>query len=423
MSKVNKTTLKNGIRILSRRMPHVRSVSMGVWVNAGARDETPEQNGLSHLIEHMIFKGTAKRSAYEIAKQFDAIGGQTNAFTTMETTCYHARVMDTQLETMADILTDIFLNSVFDENEVERERPVILQEIGMVEDSPEDYVHLLSGYAFWGEHALGRSILGTRENVMGFDAGAIKRFFHRLYQPDRILISVAGNVAHQQIVDLVAPAFEQVPAGNGFPERTCPVTGSEIRLHQRQLEQAHVCVLTPGLAVTDPRRYTLSLINSILGGNMSSRLFQEIRERRGLAYSIYSFVSSHVDTGMFGVYVGVDPARVRETTALIVQQMRRIKEALVDDAELRDAKEFTKGSLFLSSESSDNQMARLAQNELHFGRAFSLDEVVAGIEAVSVEDIRELAGALFTQDRLALTLLGPVAEKSVFEALGQALGD
>jgi predicted Zn-dependent peptidase len=423
VSKVNKTTLKNGIRILSKRMPHVRSVSMGVWVNAGARDETPAQNGLSHLIEHMIFKGTDKRSAYEIAKQFDAIGGQTNAFTTMETTCYHARVMDTQLETMADILTDIFLNSVFDESEVERERPVILQEIGMVEDSPEDYVHLLSGGTFWGEHSLGRSILGTRENVMGFDAETIKGFFHRFYQPERIVISAAGNVDHQQILDLVAPAFEQVPAGNGFPERICPVTGSEICLHQRQLEQAHVCVLTPGLPVTDPRRYAFSLMNSILGGNMSSRLFQEIRERRGLAYSIYSFVSSHVDTGMFGVYVGVEPARVRETTTLILQQLRKIKEAVVEEAELRDAKEFTKGSLFLSSESSDNQMARLAQNELHFGRTFSLDEVVAGIESVSVEDIRELAGALFNRDRLALTLLSPVAEKSAFEGLGQALGN
>ena len=216
---VNKTILKNDIRILTKRMPYLRSVSMGVWVDVGARDETAEESGLSHFIEHMIFKGTSKRTGFQIAKEFDAIGGHTNAFTSMENTCYHAKVMNIHLVTMVDILTDIFLNSVFDENEVERERPVILHEIGMLEDTPDEYVHFLAGNVFWGDTPLGRSVLGTRNNIMRFNGDMIKNFFHRLYQPERIVIAAAGNLDHHQFVDLIAPAFESINPGNGFPER------------------------------------------------------------------------------------------------------------------------------------------------------------------------------------------------------------
>lgn len=415
---VEKTTLENGIRIVSKKMPHARSVSMGVWVNVGARDESKLESGLSHFIEHMIFKGTRKRSAFQIAKEFDAIGGHTNAFTAMETTCYHARVMDTHTETMVEILSDIFINSVFDPAEIDKERPVILQELGMVEDSPEEYVHVLSGYNFWGEDSLGRSILGTPQNIIQFDAQMIKKFFQRLYQPDRIIISAAGKLDHNRLVDLVQPAFETIKTGNGFPQRTTPQNCSVVDLTHRELEQMHICLSAKGLSIIDPRRYTFSLLNTILGGNMSSRLFQEVREKRGLAYSVYSFISSHGDTGMFGVYVGVAPKRALETTQLVLDEIGRLRKKPVESFELEGAIEYTKGGLLLASESIDNQMVRSAQNEIHFGCDIPLQEIVEKVEAVTREDILELANELFDPHQMALTLLGPAeGDKKEFEAI------
>jgi len=409
--------LHNGIRVLTKAMPHVHSVSMGVWVNVGARDETPGESGLSHLIEHMIFKGTTKRSAYQIAKEFDAIGGQTNAFTTMENTCYHARVMDTHLETMVEILSDILLNSVFDEREIERERPVVLQEIGMVEDSPDEYIHVLLSQNFWGDHPLGRSILGTRENIMRFDADKLKMFFQRFYQPDQIVIAVAGNLEHERLLDLVGPAFETIKPGNGFPQRIPPAGKSHFDATHRDLEQTHICLGTNGLSITDPRRFAFSLMNTILGGNMSSRLFQEIRETRGLAYSVYSFISSHFDTGLFGAYAAVDPASAPETTQLILNAFNALQTTRVDALELQGAKEYTKGNLLLAAESSDNQMVRLAQNEIHFNEYIPLQTVVDKIEAVTADNLKDLAQDLLNDHKMALTLLGPVSNTDVYEAM------
>lgn len=414
---VNKTSLKNGVRILTKKMPYTRSVSMGVWVNVGSRDEIHAENGLSHFIEHMIFKGTKKRTAYQIAKEFDAIGGQTNAFTTMETTCYHAKVMDTQIETMVDILSDIFLNSVFDAEEVERERPVIFQEIGMVEDSPEEYVHVLAGKAYWNDNGLGQSILGTRENIIAFDAEMIKNFFHRNYQPERIIISAAGNLEHDRFLDLVGPAFESVLPGDGFPDRVTPKGRSLVEIHNRDLEQVQLCLVTKGLAITDPQRYAFSLMNTILGGNMSSRLFQEIRERRGLAYAVYSFISPFVDTGMFGAYMGVDPQKAKTAVELILKEIRKLGNVPVDADELNDAKEYTKGNLLLSSESVDNQMVRLAQNEIHFGQHIPMKSIIEKIESVTKEEILELASNLFRTNHMALILLGSAEDKKAFEDL------
>jgi len=411
----DKTVLKNGIRILTRKMPHTRSVSMGVWVNAGARDENPAENGLSHFIEHMIFKGTRQRSAYQIAKEFDAIGGHTNAFTTMENTCYHAKVMDTHTDTMVEILSDIFLNSVFDPREIEKERPVILQEIRMVDESPDEYVHLLSGKNFWGNNPLGRSILGSPENIIRFDADLIKTYFQRLYQPDRIVISIAGNVAHSDIVDRVGPAFESIKPGNGIAERITPQSRSLVDLNDKDLEQVHICLGTLGLSITDPRRYAYSLLSTILGGNMSSRLFQEIREKRGLAYTVYSFIASHVDTGMFGIYLAVDPTRALEATDLVLNEIDKLGAEPVTAAELQGAIEYTKGSLLLASESNDNQMVRSAQNEIHFNRIISLPEIIKKIESVTTAEISELSKSLFENNKMSLTLLGPVKNKKPFE--------
>ncbi len=394
-------------------MPHVRSVSMGVWVDVGARDESTVENGLSHLIEHMIFKGTRRRSAYDIAKEFDAIGGHTNAFTSFETTCYHAKVMDTRLESMVDILSDIFLNSIFHPDEIERERPVILQEIGMSEDNPEDYLQTLASRAVWGDTSLGRSILGPRENISTFTSEDVKKFFKRLYQPGRILISAAGNLDHDHLVGLVREGFEKIEPGNGFPERSAPAILSSTGVFQRELEQEHLCINTPGISVTDDDRFAFSVLNTILGGNMSSRLFQEVREQRGLAYSVYSFASSFMDSGLFGLYAGIAPDNTELTLELMLKQLDRLKRAPVKSTELLDAREFIKGNLLLAAESNDNQMVRLAQNEFNFGCYIPVSDVVAKIEAVSAGDVQDLANRLFDRRKFSFTLLGPVKQVSM----------
>ncbi|NNG02214.1 MAG: insulinase family protein [Desulfobacteraceae bacterium] len=417
MQQINKTTLDNGIRIITKNMPYVRSIVMGVWVDVGSRDETTDHSGLSHFIEHMIFKGTQKRTAFEIAKEFDAIGGQTNAFTSMEHTCYHAKVMDSQMDTMVNILCDIFLNSVFDPMEMEKERPVILQEIGMTEDNPEEHIHVLSGKNFWGDHPLGQSILGTRENIMGFDADTLKRFFHRFYQPDQIVISVAGNMEHNRVVDLMGPYFESIHAGNGLPDRHKPKGIHEVNVHQRTLEQAHICLMTEGLAIDDPDRFAQSLLNTIVGGNMSSHLFQNIREQRGLAYSIYSFICSHADAGMFGVYTGVESKHIAETLRLILKDLRRMAGIPVSPTELRDAKEFTKGNLYMAAESPDNQMFRMAQNELRFNRHIPMAEIVDKVEKVAADDILRVGQRLFSANEFSLTVLGNSEAAALYKGI------
>jgi len=411
----NKVTLGNGIRIVTKRMPNARSVTMGVWVNVGARDERPEESGLSHFIEHMIFKGTEKRSAVQIAKEFDAIGGQCNAFTSKENTCYHAKVIDTCLGAMVELLSDIFLNSVFHANEVERERQVILQEIKMLEDTPDEHVHVLMAQAVWGNHPLGRSVLGSPETVAEFDSATIKEYFGRAYQPERIVVAAAGNLEHEAFGALVSRAFAVVRERNRFPERTVPAMDRVISAHPKNLEQVHICVGTKGVHVTDPRRYAGSVLNVILGGNMSSRLFQEIRERRGLAYAVYSFLASYSDTGMCGVYVGADQSHIREILEIIITEMKKIKEEPVDSTELKNAKAYLKGGLYLGAESTENQMTRLAHNEIHFGRHIPLKEVEGDIEKVTAEDILELSRDIFQNDSASLTLLGPVDDERAHE--------
>jgi predicted Zn-dependent peptidase len=318
--------------------------------------------------------------------------------------------MDSHLETMVEILTDIFLNSVFDQQEVDKERPVIFQEISMVEDNPEEYIHVLSSNAYWGDNPLGRSILGSPENLRRFNSDSIKSFFGRLYQPSHIVIAVAGNIDHPHIVDLIGPAFSGIAAGRGFPARITPQGDPQVQLHQRQLEQVHLCLCTQGFSITDQRRFAFSLLNTIFGGNMSSRLFQKIREQRGLAYSVYSFVSSFVDTGMFGAYVAVNPDNACEAAGLMIEDMRQLAAAPVELAELEAAKNYTTGNLLLASESVDNQMVRLAQNEMNFGRYVPLQEVVDSIGAVSPDAILDMARTIFEDDRLALTTLGPMSD-------------
>ena len=319
------------------------------------------------------------------------------------------------MDTMVDILSDIFLNSVFDPLEIEKERPVILQEIKMVKESPDEYVHLLSGKNFWGDNPLGRSILGSQENIIQFHADQIKNYFHRLYQPDRILVSVAGNVDHSHLTDRLQPAFESIEPGNDISERVTPRSRGLVTVNEQDLEQVHICLSTPGLSIKDPRRYACALLNTILGGNMSSRLFQEIREKRGLAYSVYSFMMSHADTGMCGIYLAVDPAKALEATVLVLGELDKLGSKPISSAELKGALEYTKGSLLLASESNENQMVRSAQNEIHFQRDITLQEVIVKIESVTAADILALSKKLFTRNKMGLTLLGPVKDKKSFE--------
>lgn len=412
-----KTVLANGVRVLTQKIPHVRTVSMGVWVNVGARDEKQTENGISHFIEHMIFKGTRKRTAGQIAREFDAIGGHTNAFTAMELTCYYAKVMDAQLETMVDILSDIFLNSKFDRDEVEKERPIILQEIGMVEDSPEEYLQILSTNNCWGNHPLGRSILGCRDNVVRFEAATMRRFFQNFYQPDQILVAAAGNLDHDHFIRLIGPAFETIQARHHLSARLPPLGRRAISATYRDLEQIHISIETDGLSLVDPRRYILSLLNTILGGNMSSRLFQEIRENQGLAYSVYSFTQTHVDAGTFGIYMGVSPDKVGDAVPMALGELEKIRRHPVHPEEIRAAAQYLKGNILLAADSVDNQMVRLAQNELYFGRPIPLQEILTQIDAVTPEAISELAGDLIDLNRLSLTTLGPIEDPVLFEKL------
>jgi predicted Zn-dependent peptidase len=412
-----KTVLDNGIRIVTKSIPFARSVTTGVWVNVGARDEKAEEGGLSHFIEHMIFKGTERRTALDIAKEFDAIGGQCNAFTSKENTCYYAKVMDTHVDTMMDLLSDIFLNSVFDAEEVERERQVILQEIRMVEDTPDEHIHVLLVQGLWGNHPIGRSILGNHETVNRFDANTIKAYFGRAYQPERIVIAAAGNIEHAPFSESIARTFEVVRKGNSFPERTTPTMDWAAHTYPKKLEQVHICLGTRGVHATDPKRHACALLNVVLGGNMSSRLFQEVRERRGLAYSVYSFVSSYSDTGLLGVYVGVDKSNTDQVISLIMKEMKRLKETPIDDSELRNAKEHLKGGVYLAAESTDNQMTRLAHNEITFGRYVTLDELTRKIEAVTAEEIMALADETFKDKAVTLALLGPIDGNAPYQQI------
>ena len=396
------------MRVVTEQIPHLHSVSMGIWLNVGSRDETENESGLTHFIEHMLFKGTEKRSAQEIAKQLDAVGGMSNAFTSKENTCFHAKVLDTHLPLVVDILSDIFLHSVFDRAEVEREREVILQEINMVEDTPDEYVHILFNRNFWDGNPLGRPIFGGIKTVQSFTREMILGYLNRGYHPDRIVLSAAGNLNHEKFLALVEPAFNTIKRHSHTLNRKVPTINSRVELYPRDLEQIHLCLGARGTSLVEKERYSCSILNVILGGSMSSRLFQEVRERRGLAYSIYSFLSSHTDAGMVGIYGAVRPDNIKETLDLVRHELRRFKDEPISDTELRAAKEHIKGGIYLAAENTDNRMSRLAKNEIIFERFVPYEEIEAGLEGVTVEEVQTLAQQLFRREYMSLVLLGQV---------------
>ncbi len=409
----NKTTLDNGIRIVTEEIPHLHSVSVGIWVDAGSRDEERDESGITHFIEHMLFKGTFRRSSLQIAKEFDAIGGLSNAFTSKEHTCLHAKVIDYHLPMIIDILSDIFLNSKFDEEEMNRERAVILQEICMVEDTPDDYIHILLSEHFWGDHSLGRPIYGYRETVQSFDKPKIKRYMRKHYHPGRIVIAAAGNVEHDGLIRLVQNSFGNLAKDPNSYKRSRPQPKPEINCTTKELEQTHLCIATQTCSLKDHERYLCGVFNIILGGSMSSRLFQEVREKRGLAYSVYSFVSMHSDTGMLGIYAGVHKDKLNAALEAIRGTIAELKTKPVNEDELKLAKDHIKGNMYLNAESSDSRMSRLAKNEILYNRLVPFEEIEENLESVTANEIRDWVNETFESDKLAMEILGPVNKNEI----------
>jgi len=407
---VNKTILDNGIRVLTEEIDHVRSISIGAWVEGGSRHEDGLTNGTAHFIEHMLFKGTRRRSAFEIASAIDSVGGVMNAATGKELTSFYIKIPDYHLEMAIDLLADIFTGSRFDETEIGRERSVILQEIRMVEDTPDDYIHDFFEGMFWTNHPLGLPILGTKERIEAFGRDDLLRFFQARYRGRRLVLSAAGRLKHDRFVELSRHAFGSL-TGNTLSEPTeAPVVKPGIAVLRKELEQVHLIVGTTAPSAVSPQRHTGFILNAVLGGSMSSRLFQEIREKRGLAYEVGSYVTPYMDAGLFGIYAGTGAENVREVLRLIREEMERIGLDLLSEGELRSAKELLKGHFLLGMESTDNRMTGLARSEICFGRQMTPEEVVERIEAVGSKDVRDLASRMFRSDALSIAAIGPVSE-------------
>jgi predicted Zn-dependent peptidase len=401
---MNKHQLSNGLRVLVEKMPTLRSVSFGIWVKIGSRNESTVQNGISHFIEHMLFKGTDKYTAKDIAEVFDGIGGNVNAFTTKEYTCYYAKVLDEHLPIAIDVLADMFFHSQFDVQELDKERNVILEEISMYDDTPDDLVHDLLAKASYGEHSLGYTILGTEDNLNALASEDLRQYMKEHYNIQNTVISVAGNV-DDRILELIEQHFGQFANNGVSSEYTEPPFSGEAVYQTKQTEQNHICLSLPGCSILDERIYGMILLNNTIGGGMSSRLFQEIREKRGLAYSVYSYHSSYMDSGLFTLYTGTAPKQTEEVLKVSLDIIGEIIAKGMTESELRKGKEQLKGSLILSLESTSSRMNRMGKNELMLGKHYTLDETLARIEAVEMEQIDSLIKQLFASP-FALAMVG-----------------
>ena len=410
---VSKTILDNGIRVISEEIDHVRSVSIGAWVEGGSRHENGLNNGAAHFIEHMLFKGTDRRSAFDIASAIDSVGGVMNAATGKELTSFYIKIPDYHLELAVDLLADLFTGSRFDEKDIDREKSVILQEIRMVEDTPDDKIHDFFEGLFWRGHPLGLPILGTKERIEAFRRDDLLHFFQTRYRGRHLVITAAGNLKHHRFEDLVRRSFGSL-CGSSVCERIeVPVARPGKDVLWKELEQVHLLIGSPAPSAVSPERHAAFLLNSVLGGSMSSRLFQEIREKRGLAYEIYSYLTPYRDAGLFGIYLGTGRDRVREVLGLVRECQERSCSERLTEKELRSAKELIKGNFLLGMESTDNRMTALARNELCFGRQVTPEEIIEQIEAVGSEQIRMLAGKMFRPEALTVAALGPVSEEAL----------
>ena len=404
---IRRQKLPNGLTIITEQMQHIRSASIGIWLQTGSRDEDAEWNGISHFIEHMVFKGTKNRTAEEIARQVDSIGGNLDAFTAKECICFNVKVLDEHVPTALDILSDLVLNPNFDQADIARERGVILEEIKMDEDNPDYLVHEIFTQNFFKDHPLGKPILGTKETVKRFEREPVVDAYAHRFAPGNIIVSAAGNLDHDKFVELVTKQFEHMkPSKNGF-HSSAPKTFSRITLRNKKaLEQVQLCLGVPSHPIAHEKRHAGYILNTLLGGGMSSRLFQNIRERQGLAYSIYSDLNPYRDTGCMAVYAGTSLASASKVVQSVVSEFRSLKATPVPEEELRRSKAQLKGSLMLSLESSSARMANLARQEMYFDRFYDLDELIAKIEAVTVEDLSALANEFFQTESVAVTVLG-----------------
>ncbi|WP_427138567.1 M16 family metallopeptidase [Psychrobacillus psychrodurans] len=408
---INKITCKNGLRIVSEHIPYVRSVAVGIWVQAGSRYELPEENGLTHFIEHMLFKGTEKRTAKQIAEEFDRIGGNINAFTSKENTCYYAKVLDHHAEHAVEILADMFFHSQFDANEIEKERQVVLEEINMVEDTPDDIVHEYLWQAMYENDPLGSPILGTEETLNSFTKEKILAYMKKHYTPENVVISVAGNIP-EGLIQHIETLFSPLDQNNN--EKIDVATPNLKPVHVenfRETEQAHLCLAYPSLSVKADNIYSLVVMNNILGGSMSSRLFQEIREEKGLAYSIYSYHSSYEDTGALAIYGGTSNNQLEELSESIQQTIQSVLEKGFTETEVSNAKEQLKGNLLLGLESSNARMSRNGKNELLYGEHRSLDEVSESIDEVTLQSVMDLAAETFSH-KPAISIIIPKVDQN-----------
>ncbi len=404
---IKREVLPNGLIVLSEEMSHIRSISIGIWMKTGSRDELAERNGISHFVEHMLFKGTTTRTAQEIAREVDSIGGNIDAFTGKETICFNIKVLDEHVPIAIDILSDLVLNPVFAPKDITREKGVILEEIKMDEDNPDYLVHEIFTQNFWKDHALGKPILGTKESVRSFQQEILFDFYRQRFAPNSMIISAAGNLNHREFTDLINARFadlKRVP--NGFHEPAPTITPHLITRNKRSLEQVQLCVGVESHPISHEKRYVSYILNTILGGGMSSRLFQKIREEQGLAYSIYSDLNPYRDTGCLSIYAGTSVESTPSVVDSILAEFREFKAGGLPAEELRRAKDQLKGSLMLSLESSTSRMSNLARQEMYFQRFFSLDETIEQIEMVTADEIAEMSQQLFQPERVAVTVLG-----------------
>ena len=406
---LRRTVLPNGLIVLTERMDHLRSVAMGVWIKSGSRCEPAETNGISHFVEHMLFKGTRSRSAQAIAREMDSIGGNLDAFTGKETICFNVKSLSDHVPVALDVLADLVLHPTFAAPDIERERSVILEEIKIDEDNPDVLVHELFTQSFWKGHPLGKPILGTRETVKNFNRDILFDFYHRVYAPKNILITAAGSLEHDHIVRLIRERFEDLQERGPLPSDQVPTSSAPIILKNKEsLEQVHITVGVPAYPLAHDMRFALYILNTVLGGGMSSRLFQNIREKQGLVYSVYSELNLFSDTGCTTIYAGTGVETARQVVTSVIQEIVNIKQDLIGEDELRRAKDYLKGSLMLSLESTSSRMSNLARQELYFPRFSSFDEMLASIEGVTREQVQQVAQEFFQTDKVALAMLGRV---------------
>ena len=399
--------LGNGIRVITETMLQMRSVSIGVWVASGSRNETASENGISHFIEHMLFQGSARRSAEDIARITDSIGGHLDAFTGKELTGFTAKVLDQNLPLVFDVVSDLILNPVFREADIEKEKGVILEELKMDFDNPEYYIHELFVRNFWKSHALGRSIIGTRKTIKSFQSDKLREYHRRCYVPSNIVVTAAGNLRHDEFVKLAENAFGHLPNTGPLPPENKPHTHALIELrNKRSLHQVHLYLGTPSYPLAHDRRHICYVLNTILGAGMSSRLFQNIRERQGLAYAVMSDLNMYRDTGYLAVYAGTSIENARRLIDSVMHEFRALRETPVGEDELRRAKDHLKGSLVLGLESTSSRMTNLARQQIYFGKFTSMDEMLDSIERVTAGEVQEVANDFFRPEAIALTVLG-----------------